>query len=256
MNKIFIKDLLIEGLINLEEEYIPTHKLDKNSYEYQKRMKEQKERSLYFKITSKIRNCWSTLNPLKSKGYIKFEVNAYTQARLLKNKITIGYINKDCKEIQNVKKFIHKNLSNVYVTNENEINLHVDISLNEGYLNQLSMGFKIHPKQKLEETLKKHTYEGFLNLVKKTKKAEDLEYLRKDVYTVIPTIKKISERIINCKKLGECKETQSYYKNIKKKYLDKGINEKDCELTIKWFKEVVIYEINRKIKEIRENSSK
>lgn len=123
-----------------------------------------------------------------------------------------------------------------------------DEVLNEGFFNQLSMGFKIHPKQDLIETLKKHSYEGFLNLVKKTNKIDDLVYLRKDTNTVFPTIKKISERITKCKKLGECKETQSYYKNIKKKYIDNNITEKDCELTIKWFKEVLIAEINKKIK--------
>ena len=122
--------------------------------------------------------------------------------------------------------------------------------IREGYFTQLTMSARIKPHQNLDETLKKHSYPGFLNCAKTLKTVEDLKYLKDDVYSALPTFEKIRQRIIKCNKMGECKETKSYYKNIQKMYISKGITDKDCELTIKWFKEECIPVINKRIKEL------
>jgi len=127
------------------------------------------------------------------------------------------------------------------------------IFLNEGFINQTFMGLKVQPHQNVDETFKKHKYEGYLNLINRTKKLKDLEYIRKDIYLGISTFKKIGSRIDKCSRLGETNETKNYYKNIKKKYLDKGITSKDVELTIKWFKEVALKTLNEKIKKAKDS---
>ena len=120
----------------------------------------------------------------------------------------------------------------------------------EGYLNQVAMGFKIKPHQNLDETLKKHEYPGYLNLVKSCKKVEDLEYLRKDLN--LNTFNIIKDRIEAVNKYGvDAPETKRFGKNIKKMYIDKGITVKDCDATIKWFKDVVRPAITARIKELK-----
>ena len=141
------------------------------------------------------------------------------------------------------------------ILNENQKNMYKDcIFLNEGFINQTFMGLKIHPHQNIDETFKKHKYEGYLNLINRTKKVNGLEYIRKDIYLGISQFKKIGERIEKCSRLGECDETKNYYNGIKKKYLDKGITTKDVELTIKWFREVALKTLNERIKKIKSNS--
>lgn len=152
-----------------------------------------------------------------------------------------------------VEKYLRKNgaeLHESYLVDDSVNHIEESSIMNEGFWNQLSMGIKIKPHQTLDVTLKKHSYEGFLNLIRSTKKVEDLKYLRNDVHICINTIKTISARIDKCNKLGECKETASYYKGIKKMYIDKGITAEDCNKTILWFKEVCIKEINQKIKSL------
>lgn len=122
----------------------------------------------------------------------------------------------------------------------------------EGFLNQLTMGLQIKPHQDLATSLKKHEYPGFLNLIKKTNNIDDLKYLRNDINTGISMINRITERITKCNKLGEVNETKSYYKGINKKYISKGITEKDCEKYVKWLKEVCKPEITKRIKELND----
>lgn len=58
----------------------------------------------------------------------------------------------------------------------------------------------------------------------------------------------------NCKKveeLGECKETNAYYKYFKKNIIDNGLSHKDYELLIKWFKETLIPAIDKRKKELK-----
>ena len=111
--------------------------------------------------------------------------------------------------------------------------------LNEGdyTFGQAIMGFRISPHQNLDKTLKTHQYPGMLNLVKKLKKVEDLQYLRKDTNQGISTIQTIREKI----KEGDPSN----------KWVKKGITVQDCNLTIKWFKEVLLKEISNRIKEIK-----
>lgn len=109
---------------------------------------------------------------------------------------------------------------------------------NEYSIGQVFMGLKIHPHQNLDKTLKTHQYPGFLNFVKKTNKIEDLNYLRQDVHQGINDINKIKNKIKN--------------KDQSNKWVKKGITVKDCDLTIQWFKEVVLKEISNKIKELKE----
>ena len=120
--------------------------------------------------------------------------------------------------------------------------------IEEGYLNQLFMSVPIKaynaknktPINNMGDLLKYHKNPGLVNYVKNCKKIEDLRYIKKDSgsHMIIPQIKVIKERISLCKELGECDKTKSYYKGIKKLYLDRGITEKDCDATIEWCKEL------------------
>lgn len=109
--------------------------------------------------------------------------------------------------------------------------------------NKALMGFRIHPHQNLEETLKKHEYQGYLNFINKIKDPDDLKYLRTDVWQGIHTIEKIKEIIA---------DDGSKYKNRdKNKYVKAGITVKDCELTVKWSKEVLLETIKTRLKELK-----
>ena len=127
--------------------------------------------------------------------------------------------------------------------------------MEEGKANQAVMYFKIHNKQNLKKIFKNHEYPGLLNLVKKTKKLEDLQYLKKDYYMGKNTFEKILKNIKNCEQLGDCEKTKNYYKGIKRKYLDNGITSKDVELTIKWYDTVYLPEINKRIKELKKDNA-
>lgn len=122
--------------------------------------------------------------------------------------------------------------------------------LNEGHLNRVTMGFQIKNHQNLDVTLKKHSYPGYLELIKKQNNIEDLKYLRSDVNISINLVKNIKQRIEKVKKYGDCGETHRYYKKINE-YIQKGITVRDCDLTLKWFKEICLKEISKKIKELK-----
>jgi hypothetical protein len=98
------------------------------------------------------------------------------------------------------------------------------------------MGFKIHPHQNLDVTLKKHEYPGFINFIKKQKNIEDLNYIGRDINTGINTIKKIIEKMENGKDT---------------KYSSKGITVKDCQLTIEWFQNVTKKAVSNRKKELK-----
>lgn len=106
------------------------------------------------------------------------------------------------------------------------------------WLYKATLGFKIKPHQNLDETLKKHEYPGFLKLCKEAKDIEVVHYLRQDISVGISTIKKIRERINN----GDSRV---------KKFTDKGITVKDCDLTIDWFETVCRKALNERAKELR-----
>jgi hypothetical protein len=112
-----------------------------------------------------------------------------------------------------------------------------DEILTEGSLNRATMGLRIKPHQNLDETLKKHEYSGLLNFALKQKNIDDLRYLRADAYVGIKQIEKVKKAIQE--------------KNINNKYVKEGnIKIKDCDLTIKWFKNKYIPAISERIKEL------
>lgn len=97
----------------------------------------------------------------------------------------------------------------------------------------------------------KHGYNpGLRTLIKNSKDIDELQYIKKDTHTIIPTLEKIKERIGLCKKHGETSQTESYYKYIKKNYIDAGITEKDVQKAIDEIK-VQDKLINDKIKELK-----
>lgn len=98
------------------------------------------------------------------------------------------------------------------------------------------MGFKIHPHQNLDVTLKKHEYPGYINFIKKVKDKKGLDYLARDINTGINTIKKIIEKMENGKDT---------------KYSSKGITVKDCQLTIDWFQNVAKKAVSDRKKELK-----
>lgn len=110
--------------------------------------------------------------------------------------------------------------------------------------NKVLMGFRIKPQQNIDETFKKHSYQGYLDFIKNKADLSDIDYLRKDYQQGLATFKRIKERIEKVEKLGDCKETSGYYKGIKSKYIDKGITSKDVEATIKWFNDNIPKALN------------
>ena len=73
---------------------------------------------------------------------------------------------------------------------------------------------------------------GLREVIKRSKDIDELQYLRADANTLIPTLKTIKERVKLCRELGETTKTEPYYKYIKKHYIDKGITEKDVQNAI------------------------
>lgn len=121
--------------------------------------------------------------------------------------------------------------------------------VSEGFASQLLMGLDPRNRQDIVVTLKKHSNEKYLNLIKRTKKKEDLLYLRKDLNMGISQYKKILSNIKKCEELGDCEETERFYDGIKKLYMNKGITSKDVEATIKWCETVARQEISKRLKE-------
>ena len=119
----------------------------------------------------------------------------------------------------------------------------------DGYI---ILAFKIEPHQSLEESFKKHSYPGYLNLINKCNDLEDLEHLKKDAELGSTRFDIIAKRIDKCKD-GENEENSSYYKYIKKHYIDNGITLDDVYKYRNWYKDVAYVRIKEKIKEIKAN---
>lgn len=131
------------------------------------------------------------------------------------------------------------------------------------YLSKLALPLKIKKINKSKnviingypDLIKYHYNPGLRQICQTSKDIDELKYLRDDTRTSIPTLNKIQERMYNCRKLGECKKTKSYYKYIKKKYLDKGLTETDVKKTIIETQKTIqicssrIKELNKSIKE-------
>lgn len=124
--------------------------------------------------------------------------------------------------------------------------------IQEGFMNKAFITRYRKPKLKPEQFYKLHKYPGMLNMVKHTNSIEDLNYLKRDYYSSAKFFKSIEERINKCIALGDSKETHSYYKGIKKKFIDKGITSRDVQLYAKWCDDVYSKAINDKIKQLKQ----
>ena len=117
--------------------------------------------------------------------------------------------------------------------------------VSEGFINQLVMSAPVKayniknktPINNMSDLIKYHKNPGLINYVNKCDNIDDLKYIKEDTNTITPSVKIIKERITLCKQMGDCSKTASYYKFIKRKYIDAGITEKDCDATIQWVKD-------------------
>lgn len=136
-------------------------------------------------------------------------------------------------------------------------NVKTESYIEEGYRTQLTMSIPVKKYNKskgisingIPDLVYYHKNPGLEHLVSITSKVEDLSYIRRDTIRIIPTLEKIKTRIPLCKH-GETPKNKSYYKGIKKNYLDRNLTEKDVELTIKWVRDIcnTISEKIRKLK--------
>ena len=100
------------------------------------------------------------------------------------------------------------------------------------------------------DLVKNHYNPGFRHIINASKDINELNYIRQDTKNAFNTLTKIRERIVLCKKIGETQKTKSYYKYIKKKYIDEGLTERDVDLTIKELNKDM-ETISKRVKELR-----
>lgn len=126
-------------------------------------------------------------------------------------------------------------------------------NINEGYLNQVFMGLYDFPNRETDtaKIIKAHKYDWYLRLIDHTNDLNDLLYIRKDLNYGMQYYDLLEERIELCTRYGDCPKTHKYYKGIKKKFIDKGVTPKDCQLIKKWFEDEARPVLNQKIKEAR-----
>lgn len=126
------------------------------------------------------------------------------------------------------------------------------------YLSKLALPLKVKKINKskgvsitcMGDLIKYHYNPGLRQICQTSKDIDEIKYLRDDIRTSIPQLNKIQERMYNCRKLGECDKTKSYYKYIKKKYLDRGLTENDVKQTIVETQKT-IQVCNNRIKELK-----
>ena len=104
-------------------------------------------------------------------------------------------------------------------------------TVQEGNINNAMIAFKIKPKQKLEESFKKHNYPGLLNFVNTCKSIDQLKYIRKDTASTKSSLNTILKRV---KSVEDGKGDPKWENNIKKLYINKGITSKDVQAYIDW----------------------
>ena len=108
------------------------------------------------------------------------------------------------------------------------------------FLSKLALPIKIGAHNKKEgvtigsavDLIKKGYNPGIRNIIKTSKDIDELQYIRADIRSVIPSLQKVKERITLCKQLGDTKKTSGDYKFIKKHYIDTGITERQVQKTI------------------------
>lgn len=136
-------------------------------------------------------------------------------------------------------------------SNAESVNKKKEISINEGYINQLLMPFKAGGSTALWKVFKDHKYEGYLKIIDSCKDESDIRYLQQDMSIGKRQFKVIRERIQNCQH-GKNAENATYYDNINKLYMSHGVTPKDVDLTNEWYDTVARKRLNEKAKEIRD----
>lgn len=105
------------------------------------------------------------------------------------------------------------------------------------------------------DLIKNHYNPGLRQIINTSKDVDELRYLIADTRTAFGNLNKIRDRIKLCKSQGENSKTSSYYKYIKKHYIDEGITEKDADKTIAELNKDIetakkrIKELNKSVKE-------
>lgn len=118
-------------------------------------------------------------------------------------------------------------------------------------------GLKIHPHQSQDETLKKHSYPGFLNYINKINYLSELEYIRRDTYmgiTYFTNLKTRYKMYLEGDSIHD-HETRTLKKGLDKlckELEDKGVELSDFDPTIKWFREVALKAITARKKYLKE----
>ena len=134
-----------------------------------------------------------------------------------------------------------------FIDNEVDLLEQVEIyeDINESsFISKLMLPIKIRKNGRKEgyvvgnmvDYLKKGYNPGLRKVIEQSKDIDELQYIRRDTQTMVPTIQKVKERISLCKKLGKTDKTKGYYDYIKKHYIDNGITEKHCDIALEEIK--------------------
>lgn len=199
-----------------------------------------------------------TLSAIKLFGHVEDKYEKELAKNIIKNMKKFNISNDVVGDNNRLKKYLKEgfeNTDNAFIVDE-WLTVDDNECIEEGTFNQLIMQLPIQkyniqhktPINNVADLIKYHKNPGLDNYVTKCKDTDDLAYLRRDTRTVIPTLNTIRDRITDCRK-GETNKNKGYYKNIKKKYLDNDLSEKDVDLTLTWVKDVC-NRITNKIKQL------
>lgn len=201
-----------------------------------------------------------TLSAIKLFGHVEDKYEKELANNIIKNMKKFNISNDVVGDNNKLKKYLkegYEDTDDTFIVDECLTVDDGDEYIEEGTFNQIIMQLPIQkyniqhktPINNVADLIKYHKNPGLDNYVAKCKNADDLSYLKRDTRTVIPTLKKIRDRITECKK-GETNKNKGYYKNIKKKYLDNDLSEKDVDLTLTWVNDVC-KRITNKIKQLQ-----
>lgn len=211
-------------------------------------------------IKEKIIECKKGENT-KNKEYYKNIKKKYLDKDLSEKDVdlTLTWADSIYKKISKKVKDLESKESSKYFDESILIDNDENEYIEEGALNKITMSIPVKKYNKSKgvtinntaDLIYYHKNPGIEHLVEITSNADDLSYIRKDTRTIIGTLKKIRERIPLCKN-GETPKNKNYYKGIKKMYLDRGLKEKDVDLTLTWVDDIC-KKITQKIKSLNES---
>lgn len=171
------------------------------------------------------------------------------------------YLNEETEYGNNAKSIYDKYGFKVYEEFDSMYYMTIDKNINEsvieeGVLSKITMSIPVKKYNKSKgitinntaDLVYYHKNPGVEHMVDTIKNSDDLRYLKNDTKRIIPTLEIIKTRIPLCKN-GENNKNEKYYKGIKKMYLDRGLKEKDVELTIKWVRDIC-NKMTKKIKDL------